>query len=296
MKYTAILAASILAIATPAFAASGELKAQAKKVLETNSDAIVGLSIIAKTEVGVDGDGPSGMRIGGPGSGKDQKVETMGVIVDPSGLIVASLSSIGGGSLMDGREVETPNGTVRIKTKTDIKEVKVVMPDGTEIPADVVMKDADLDLAFFKVRADSPEAKDVKFSAVDLNNSAKADVLDDVIVLGRMDATMNRQPTAYTTEVLGIVKKPREFLSVQTLRPASPVFSADGKLVGLSIIRRSTGALSAGSQQPGVPAVLPTKDIIKIAAQAKDAKPEKAGESAEKKDDAKKDGEKKESK
>jgi hypothetical protein len=289
MKYTSILAASVLAISTPIFAASGELKEQAKKVLQTNSDAIVGLSIIAKTEMGVDGDGPSGVRIGGPGGGKDQKVETTGVIVDPSGLIVGSLSSIGAASLMDGREVETPNGTVRIKTKTDVKEVKVVMPDGTEIPADVVMKDADLDLAFFKVRTDSPEAKDVKFTAVDLNNSTKADILDDVVVLGRMDATMNRQPTAYTSEVLGIVKKPREFLSIQTLRPASPVFSPDGKIVGLSIMRRGTGALSAGAQQPGVPAVLPTKDILKVAAQAKDAKPEKADDGADKKDKTNKD-------
>ena len=96
---------------------------------------------------------------------------------------------------------------------------------------------------------------------------------------------MNRQPNAFTTEVLGIVKKPREFLSIQTLRPASPVFSPDGKLVGISIIRKSTGTLSQGSGQPGVPAVLPARDVLKIADQARTAKPEKAGDAPEKKDD-----------
>ena len=283
MKYTAFLAAALLAT-TPVFAASGELKTQARLILANNQDAIVGLSIIAKTEVGVDGDAPAGMKLNGLGGGKDQKIETSGVIVDPAGLIVSSLSSIGGGSIMDGREIETPNGTVKLKTKTDIKEVKVVMPDGTEIPADVVLKDSDFDLVFFKIRTDSPEAKDVTFKAVDLKNNTTADVLDDVVVLGRMDATMNRQPNAFTTEVLGIVKKPREFLSIQTMRPASPVFSPEGKLVGISIIRKSTGTLTAGSAQPGVPAVLPARDVLKIADQARTAKPEKAGDAPEKKD------------
>lgn len=278
MKYPAILAAALVA-AAPVFAASGELKTQAKQILTKNADAIVGLSIIAKTEVGLDGDAPAGVKMNVPGAGRDQKIETMGVIVGADGLIVAALSTIGGGSLMDGREMATAQGSIKLKTKTDIKEVKVVMPDGTEIPADVVMKDGDLDLAFFRVRADSPEAKNVKFTAVDLTSSAVAEILDDVVVLGRMDAVMNRQPNAYTAEVLGVVKKPREFLSIPTFRPGSPVFSPEGKLIGISIIRKSTGPLSAGAAQ-GVPAVLPTKDILKIAEQAKNAKPEKAGDEA----------------
>ena len=281
MKYSAILATALLA-ASPVFAASGELKTQARQILAAHQDAIVGLSIIAKIDIGVDGYSGLGVRASGSGDGKDKKIETSGVLVDPAGLIVSSLGSIGGGSMMDGREIETPKGMVKLKAKLDIKEVKVVMPDGTEIPADVVLKDPDLDLVFFKIRTDSPEAKDVTFKAVDLKNNTAVEVLDDVVVLGRMDATMNRQPTAFTTEVNGIVKKPREFLSIPGVRPASPVFSPEGKLVGLSIMRKGTGAMAAGSSPSVIPAVLPARDVLKIAEQARTAQPEKAGDATEK--------------
>ncbi len=280
MKYSTLLATALLAT-SPVFAASGELKTQARQILAAHQDAIVGLSIIAKIDIGVDGDSGLGVKASGSGDGKDKKIETSGVVVDLAGLIVSSLGSIGGGSMMDGREIETPKGTVKLKAKLDIKEVKVVMPDGTEIPADVVLKDPDLDLVFFKIRSDSPEAKDVTFKAVDLKNNTAAEVLDDVVVLGRMDATMNRQPTAFTTEVNGIVRKPREFLSIPGVRPASPVFSPEGKLVGLAIMRKGTGAVAAGSAPAVIAAVLPARDVLKIADQARTAKPEKAGDSTE---------------
>jgi hypothetical protein len=46
------------------------------------------------------------------------------------------------------------------------------MADGTEIPADVLMRDSDLDLAFLRVKAGSKESKGVEFKAVDLKSAA----------------------------------------------------------------------------------------------------------------------------
>jgi hypothetical protein len=261
--------------AASAFAASGELKVQAKKILDTNQDAIVWLSVIVKQEITPEGDAASKIPAGALGGAKDQKTETTGTIVDASGLIVASLGGISGAGMFDGQEIDTPMGTIKLKTKTEIKEVKVIMPDGTEIPADLVMKDADIDLAFFKVRSDSPEAKDITFKAINLSDSASVGVLDDVIVLGRSGAEMSRQPQAYTTEVLGVVKKPREFISVQTLHTGIPVFTPDGKVVGISIIRKPSGSLSMRSGAVSMqPAVLPARDVLKVATQAKESKAE----------------------
>ena len=259
--------------AASAIAASGELKTQAKKILETNQDAIVWLSVIVKQEITPEGDAASKIPAGAFGGAKDQKTETTGTIVDASGLIVASLGNISGAGMYDGQEIDTPMGSIKLKTKTEIKEVKVIMPDGTEIPADLVMKDADVDLAFFKVRADSPEAKDITFKAINLSDSASVGVLDDVVVLGRSGAELNRQPQAYTTEVLGIVRKPREFISVQTLHTGIPVFTPDGKVVGISIIRKPPGSISMGSGAVSIqPAVLPARDVLKVATQAKESK------------------------
>jgi hypothetical protein len=292
-----LITALTLATAT-AFGASGELKTQAKQILEANQDAIVWLSVIVKQDISAEGEAASKIPPGAFGGGKDQKVEATGTVVDASGLIVASLGNISTAGMLDGQEIETPVGTVKLKTKTEIKEVKVITADGTEIPADVVMKDVDLDLAFFKIRADSPEAKGVTFKSVDLKNNTTVSVLDDVVVLGRMGADMNRQPMAYTSEVLGLVKKPREFISVQTLSQGIPVFTPDGKTVGISIIRKPAGGvkLNAGTAQMR-PAVLPAKDVLKVAEQAKNAKPEEKKDDAKKeepkKDDGKKDAEKK---
>jgi hypothetical protein len=271
-----ITALTLTLAALPAFAASGELKAQARKIQETNQDAIVGLSIIARQEIKPEGEAASKIPADAFGGPKDQKSETNGTVVDASGLIVTSLGSISAAEMADGQEMDTRVGKVTLRVKSEIKEVKVILGDGTEVPADLVMKDADLDLAFFRVRADSPEAKGVTFKAIDLANSAVAAPLDDVVILGRMGASMGRQPMVYTGEVLGSVKKPRELLYVQTLGQGIPVFTPEGKLVGIATVRKPSKGGAANGRMEMQPAVLPAKDVLKVADQAKTAKPQAA--------------------
>lgn len=284
-----ILISSIL-LATPALAANGELKAAAQKLSEAHKDSIVWLSVIAKTSMTTDGDAPAQIKAALQGQDKETKSEATGTVVDASGLIVTSLAAIDKGSVVDGKTVNTPMGPIKLRSTTEIKEVKIIMPDGTEIPGDLVMKDADLGLGFVKVRSDSKEAQGVTFHSIDLNDSAPGAMLDDCIGLGRLDENLNREPSIITSEISGITTKPRTFYRVMTDATGCPIFLSTGKLLGISVMRQPRGDIDGGAMQMS-PVVLPAADVAKVAEQAKNAKPvapaEKKEEAAEVKKDEK---------
>jgi hypothetical protein len=282
---------ALLVTAAPLFAANGELKTAAQKLSTDHRDAVVWLTVISKLALSVDGDAPAQLKAQLASQDKESRSETTGTIVDASGLIVTSLAAIDKSSLMDGKTVNTPAGPIKLKASSEIKEVKVIMPDGTEIPADLVLKDADLGLGFIKMRTDSPEAKGVTFNAVNLADSATGAMLDDCIALGRLDQNLNREASVLTSEISGITTKPRTFYRVMTDATGCPVFLTSGKLLGISVLRQPSGSLEAGEMRMS-PVILPAADVVKVAEQAKKAQPIKT-ETEPKKEEAKKDDVKK---
>ncbi|HEX2747621.1 MAG TPA: serine protease [Verrucomicrobiales bacterium] len=290
-----ITTAALLATAAPLFAASGELKTAAQKLSKDHGESIVWLTVISKTIMSVDGDAPAQLKAALASQDKESRSEATGTIVDATGLIVTSLPSIDKSAVMDGKTVNTPAGPIKLKASSEIKEVKVIMADGTEIPADLVLKDADLGLGFIKVRMDSPEAKGVTFNAINLADSSPGALVDDCIALGRLDQNLNREASVSTSEISGITTKPRTFYRlVNNDSSGCPVFLASGKLLGISVVRQPSGTLEGGTISLA-PVVLPAADVSKIAEQAKTAQPIKT-EAAPKKDEEKKDGDKKDEK
>ncbi len=272
MTIRTLLLVSSLAASPAALAASGELKAAAARISHAHRDSVVWISVIVKTSLSVDGDAPAQIKAALAGQDKEAKQETTGTVIDASGLIVTALFGIDKSALVDGRTVQTPMGVIKLKSESEIKEVKVITADGSEIPADLVLKDADLGLAFIRVRADSPEAEGVTFTAIDLAASRHGELLDDAISLGRLNEDFNREPSVVTTEVSGITSRPRTYFRVLTDSVGTPVFLADGKLLGLTVVRPPKGDLDAGSTQI-LPVVLPAADVARIAEQAKTAEP-----------------------
>ena len=265
-----IVIAAMTALAT--FAASGEetITKAARKVFAAKSDSVVWVTAISKMTIRTSG--VSGARPNVPD--QERKVETTATVIDSSGLVVASLSAVDPSAAVDGKEVETPMGTVTINASSKTKEVKILMPDGTELPADIVMKDPDLDLVFIRAKADSKEYKDVKFQTVDLKDSAKSAVLDEVIVLGRTGETFNRQPSVITSLITAEMKKPRAFYRIPADGVGTPVFYADGKVLGIMVLRQNKGSESANTANVSMaPAMLPANEVAEIAAQALKAKP-----------------------
>lgn len=266
-----ILAAALLT-STIASAANGDLHTTATKLTQDYGDSVVWLSVVSKTSMSVDGDAPAQLKAQLAGQERETTIETTATFISKDGLLVTALARLDQASLVDGQTVNTPAGPIKLKAESEIKDIKVIMPDGTEIPADLVLKDTDLGLGFIKIRSESDEAQGIEIDAIDLSNSSAGAMLDDCIALGRLDQSLNREPSALTTEISGITTRPRTFYRVLTDTIGCPVFLSDGKLLGLTVIRKPAGNLSAGKMNMS-PVVLPAADIAKIAAQAKDAKP-----------------------
>lgn len=270
----ASLALAAILTAAPCIRAEEDITKSAKKIFADHQDCVVWVSAVAKLSVKTSGSIARSM------PDQEKKIETTATIIDPSGLLLASLSSIDPSAAMDGQEFPTASGPMRVSASAKITEVRVIMPDGTEIPADVVMKDTDLDLAFIKINRESPEAKDAKFHAIDLKNSVEGRVLDEVVALGRMGEAFSRQPSVITSLVTAETKKPRRFLRVPTEIIGGPVFAANGKVIGITILRK-TRSENQGAQMQMMPSLLPASDIAPIAAQALKAKPRANGNSAD---------------
>jgi hypothetical protein len=267
--FTALLLTSSVA-AAPLLRAEEDITKAAKKIFAGYQDSVIWISAVAKLSIKTTGAGARSM------PDQEKKLETTGTIVDPSGLVVASLSSIDPSSAMDGQEFPSASGPVKVSASAKITEVKLLMPDGTEIPADIVLKDPDLDLAFIKANRESPEAKDAKFKAVDLNNNTEGGVLDEVVALGRMNESFGRQPSVITSLVTGETKKPRHFLRVPTEAVGGPVFAGNGKVIGLTILRKYRSE-NQSNQIQMMPSLLPAADIVPLVAQALKAKPKQNG-------------------
>ena len=262
----AVLVCLVSLAGPPNLPADDALSAAARKVFTENQDSIVWLSAVAKISFSAEG-GRDPINL----PEQETKVEALGTLIDPSGLVVAALSQVDPARRFSGRELRRPSGNLKLEAVATLKEFKVIMPDGTEIPSEIVMKDADLDLAFIRIKTASKEAKGVVLHAIDLKNSAPGSVLDDVVTLSRMDEVLNRAPAVTRGQVSMVTKKPREFLRVSGGSLGCPTFLMDGKILGIAVTRSVRGKSSAE-------VIIPAADVLEIAAQAKGDKPAQAGE------------------
>jgi len=264
-----------LAMAAVSFTARADDAAKAgRDVLAKSQGAVVTVKLAIKQS----------MSMGGRDSKSESKTDTTGTVIDPSGLTVVSLATTDPGSMVKdayARAIASRGGDMsQFKFESELSDVKIVLADGTEIPADVVLRDKDLDLAYLRP-SDKP-AKPLPF--IDLKRDAKAQILDEVIVVNRLNQAANRAPAISVGRIEAIVDKPRTFYllggSMWGYSLGAPVFSLDGKLVGILFLRsaksqgdQSSGFMFSNLNQLGMmPIILPAADIVDGARQALDAK------------------------
>jgi len=265
------MACIVLAAAASARAEADPVADKARDLARRYDKAIVHVEAVVK--ITATGGGPV-MRM----PEQEQKVKVLGAVIDPSGLTVVPF--LDPTAAMGSMKINAGGQAMELKFKGEIREVKTRLADGTEVPGRLVLTDDDLSLAFVAPEKPLDAKTRAKIAHVDLSQAAaKASVLDKIITLGRLGKTLNHTPTVSIGRVTAVVTKPRTFY-VGAGSLGSPVFTADGKLLGICTRRATKGQsrtiglmsmLGGGGLGPmgGAPVVLPAADVKEIADQAK---------------------------
>ncbi len=265
-----------------------DLAEKARAVFKQNQHVVVTVELVIKTKFSM-----SGM----PGQAREVPQDATGTVIDPSGLTVLSLSTTDPAQLMQSMMAGADEeGESRFKVESELSDLKILLDDGTELPAEVVLRDKDLDLAFIR-----PKSKPATpMAALDLTQAGKAEVLDEVVALNRLGNAAGRAYAAAMERISAIVQKPRLFYipetSMTTTALGAPAFTMDGKPLGIFVVRsiksRGGGMGMFSMQAENVTGIIiPVADIAKAAKQVPAADSSSSSEPA-KASDEKKSGEK----
>ena len=123
--------------------------------------------------------------------------------------------------------------------QSELKAVRLRLPDGTEVPAKVVWKDAAHDVALLAPE-DAAAAARRPFTWVNLNDAPEAAMLlGNYYHLSRLPEAMQRTPLVRPCTVTGIIERPRRLLLVSTDWFGDvlgcPVFDAQGRVLGICL-------------------------------------------------------------
>ncbi len=268
MRVRAFAAAVGLVLLVPAAGgAQSDARAAARDLVRKWQDAIVNVRVTLKLRMSM---------AGREMNASDDSADTVGTVIDPSGLTVLSLGALNPGAMMNKIIGATSQGSGdRPQLNSEPTDVKIRFPDGREVSARIVLRDEDLDLAFLM-----PIAKlDKPLVAIDLTNATKPSLLDEVIVLSRLGRVGGWAPAAALHNIGAIIEKPRTFFVTDATgngaSMGTPAFLPNGKIVGLMTLRSvdpgRPGMLAMMGNSEGfglLPVILPAEDVLEIAKQA----------------------------
>jgi hypothetical protein len=252
-----------------------ELAVKGRDIFNKNQQAVVTVQVVLK------------MSYSGAAKANETRQEITGTVVDASGLTVLALSAADPSEMYQRMMAEQGS---QYKLEAEVTDLKILLADGTELPAEIVLRDKDLDLAFIR-----PKSKPASpMAAVDFGKSAPAQLLDEVITLNRLNSAAGRAYAASVERISAVVQKPRTFYipdsTMTSTTLGSPAFSLDGKIVGLMVMRavNAKGGGGRNYRDNMTSIILPAEDILKGAKQAPEAKGDQ-----EKKEEPKRTAEKK---
>ena len=164
---------------------------------------------------------------------------------------------------------------MKLDMKSETTDLRLRLADGREVAAKIVLRDAEMDLAF--VRPAEPLASPVPFIDAPSASPAVADLL---VGLQRLGETGGWKVTVAFSTVLAVLDKPRTaYLGGSGLGGA--VFDGAGRFVGVSVLSRKgrggSPGLSMASAMSGMgamdalgmlPIVLPADEVREVAKQA----------------------------
>ena len=243
-----VFAAAIVVLVSAASAQTPEERAGARDLIAKHGNAVVTVL----------GTGKIRINQGGREQNQDSRIQALITILDGSGLGVMSLTSLDPGELLTAQASRGRGAGAGVSVSTEAVDLRYRMPDGKEVPARVVLRDKDLDLAFLRP-VDKLEAP---MAAIDLA-TARPSVVDAVVELKRLPESAGWQPTALFHAVQAVIEKPRTYFILTGGTVGGTVFDTRGRFVGIILRLRNEADAAAALQ-----IVLPASDIREVAKQA----------------------------
>jgi hypothetical protein len=265
---TAILVGVLVVGLLPGVTRADEVGQKAEAIMEAQAPAIVSVRVVLDLEFA--------------GRTQEHRLQTRGVAVSDTGLIMTSIEAI-----KPSINVRGPRGR-SIDVKITPADIKIVFEkDEKEWDAFVAVKDTKRQLVFLQLKDFKPA--DRKIQCVDFSKSATAKVGDEVVTVQRLTKGFDYAPYYSLARIRGELKKPRKALIISRAGISGlPVFGLDGKLVGCHSRMRSgleTGE-AARERAGGQAVVLAAKEVHAVIQQAlkKAAEGGTAGDEEEKED------------
>lgn len=248
---TLILAAAIVLLCPVVSLAQEEtVEAKARKLLENYKGALVVITAKGQLKAKTSGD---------PLPDREQQRRTLGVTIGDDGLVVVSNSAIDAAVGLSGQQAQMNDKVVTIQSaSTEFTDVEISYGDTTLLHGKVVRQDVEADVAFILPDPAESKALNKTFDKVDLSQfAATAEAADMVVGLSRSSAVYGYMPTLVMGRITGVFKGERTFFVTDAgTAQGVPVFTLDGKPVGLTVVRiiegqpsGVLGTLSAGSIQ-----------------------------------------------
>jgi len=256
------------------YAGADENSVAGRNILEQYQNGLVSLKTVVKVR----------MIMGGKEQfNKEIEAVSTATVINPSGLAVTSASEVNPGEAMEkimkNVFARAGQGNVDVTFNVELLSISLVLPDGKEVPAGIVLRDKDLDLAFLR-----PTKKlDAPVFALDLSQAGSVNTLDPVVILNLLPKEYyGRKPTAILDRIKTVVEKPRKFYLPGNQRDApagTPVFNLGGKIIGITVARipnaspvmsasdMIAGSSSANPEGTGLTVIVPAVDILETAKQ-----------------------------
>ncbi|HOV33278.1 MAG TPA: hypothetical protein PLX23_07950 [Candidatus Hydrogenedens sp.] len=165
----------------------------------------------------------------------DSEEESVGqctaVLVSPPGVAILALSALDPSILIDQE--------FRNSININIASIKMIFKDEKEIAAEVLLQDKDRDIMVISAKEKIPE--DVTKILLEKENISIPQVLDPLLLIMQHGKVARRSHTATILRVESIIEKPFLFYTLNQGRSSdilsSPLFSMDGKFVGIGTLR-----------------------------------------------------------
>lgn len=250
-KHIAGVLAALVLVPSLAVAQTPEERASARALVAKFGDAVVTVLGTAKVRIN-----QGGREV----QNRDERIQATATMLDGSGLSVMSLASIDPSDVIMANAARANRpGASPVSVTVESSDLRYRMADGREVPARVVLRDKDLDMAFLR------PVEQLSAPVVALGTeSVRPQPVDLLVILQRLPEIAGWQAMAAFATVQAIVEKPRTFYLVTSGAFGAPVFDTGGRFVGVVLrLRNDTGE---GPTAP--PIVLPATDIREVAKQA----------------------------